>query len=707
MIEPTRQIHLDFHTSEHLPDIGSCFDKSQFQDALKAGHINLVNVFAKCHHSWSYYPTKVGRPHPNLSRPDLLGEQIEACHEIGVAAPIYFTVGWSSNDAEGHPEWCMRTKEGKEKEKEGGIVTSNPTNIGTKANQGCGEAKQRESLPTDPKPTFEWKGLCINTNGDYHDLVMAQTEEICRAYPVDGFWFDIYRSEDICYCDQCRNDMLAKGLDVEQLEQVEEFRAQVLRRHTKALRQLIHDIHPNASVFYNGVTALHRPMNSRYRLFADNTKHDLEDLPTTWGGYDKFPSRAKFFHKEGKPIVAMSGKFHTAWGEFGGFKDPEAIRFEAASMIAYGARCNFGDQLHPLGLMDMTTYENIGHAYRYVEQIEGYGIGGLPKSTLGLWLANDPPADEGLCRMLMEEQMDFDVVRPGDDLESFESVVIPSMAGILYGYENVVKSYLESGGTVLVLGEGLLDAGGSQTSIACGAQYVGTGEFDMDYTKAGDAIRKGSRSETILRAPGRETRVPKSPFLNYNAALRFNLGEESEKLASLHEPYFSRTYGKYCGHQNTPNRPEEAPHPAAWQHGNLIVFAHNLDRLYYQHGAKVHRDYFISALRLIHASPMLEVALPSAGRVSLLHQKDKNRYVAHLLYGVPITRGNCSVIEDLPELRDVGVILRLPVKVDAMRLIPGDVSLDFEKLPGTTKGLLAYRTTVPSFAGHCCIVANH
>ena len=34
---PARQIHLDFHTSEHIPGVGSCFDKRQFQEALQAG----------------------------------------------------------------------------------------------------------------------------------------------------------------------------------------------------------------------------------------------------------------------------------------------------------------------------------------------------------------------------------------------------------------------------------------------------------------------------------------------------------------------------------------------------------------------------------------------------------------------------------------------------------------------------------------------
>ncbi|MDX9981519.1 MAG: beta-galactosidase, partial [Lentisphaeria bacterium] len=111
MFEPSRQIHLDFHTSEHLPEIGGRFRKEQFQQALQLGRVNLINIFAKCHHGWSYYPTKIGIPHPQLAC-DLLGGQIEACHEIGVKCPVYYTMGWSANDAETHPDWCMRNPDG-------------------------------------------------------------------------------------------------------------------------------------------------------------------------------------------------------------------------------------------------------------------------------------------------------------------------------------------------------------------------------------------------------------------------------------------------------------------------------------------------------------------------------------------------------------------------------------------------------------------
>ena len=52
-------------------------------------------------------------------------------------------------------------------------------------------------------------------------------------------------------------------------------------------------------------------------------------------------------------------------------------------------------------------------------------------------------------------------------------------------------------------------------------------------------------------------------------------------------------------------------------------------------------------------------------------QPDHHRYIAHLLYGPPLQRGRCLVIEDLPTLYDVPLTVRLPQPVRAAYLIPG------------------------------------
>ena len=62
--------------------------------------------------------------------------------------------------------------------------------------------------------------------------------------------------------------------------------------------------------------------------------------------------------------------------------------------------------------------------------------------------------------------------------------------------------------------------------------------------------------------------------------------------------------------------------------------------------------------------PLLNVeGLPSAGRVSLLKQSNRHRYVVHLLYSPPLQRGEVQVIEDIIPIYNVSVELAVLEKI--------------------------------------------
>jgi hypothetical protein len=679
---PSRQVHLDFHTSEHIPDVGSRFNKENWQQALKLGHVNWINIFAKCHHGWSYYPTKIGRQHPTL-KIDLMGEQIAACHEIGVRCPLYFTVGWSAWEAEAHPEWRVVKKDG----------------------SFAARSVDFNAKPEDRRPETSWIFLC--PSGDYLSLILRQTEEICQRYPVDGFFYDIDNVSPPCYCKNCGAGMAAEGVNVEDDDAVAAYNARNWKKFFAAARQVISKHHPNATVFFNGTTKL-LPHCTNYEMWADNTQQELEDLPTTWGGYDKFPLRSKFFHNTGRPVFAMSGKFHTSWGEFGGFKHPEAMRYEAAAMIAFGASCNFGDQMHPSGELDLETYRRIGHAYAYVEQIEAYGVGGRPVSRLGLWRTDSMFDDEGVSNMLMELHQDYAVVERDQDLAKYDVIVMTGSAGLTEARAARLGEFVKQGGGLLVLGKSALGKDQQSFLLDVGATYLGPANYDLDYLVVGDKFRQADPPTDRGSAGGRGSafRAPRSalvasPILTYQAAIRVQPREDAEVLATIREPYFDRTYASYCSHQNTPYRLEPASHPGALRKGRVVFLPHSLGYLYYTNGAQLHRQFFANALRLIYDRPMVSTALPTAGRVSLLHQPQQRRYVAHLLYGPPIQRGRAQVIEDLPTLDNVPVEVRLPEKVRDVYLVPGK-----RKLKPTRRDDVV-RVVVPSFNCHVAVVFEY
>ena len=657
--QPARQVHLDFHTSEHIPGVGRRFDKAQWQEALRVGHVNAINIFGKGHHGWSYYPTQVGQAHPALEG-DLLGEQIAACHEIGVRCPIYFTVGWSVHDAEEHPEWIVR-------DPRGDVVATDPNLAGTPD-------------PEARRPICSWAYLC--PSGMYLDLILAQTKEICQRCEVDGLWYDICGGP-VCYCRNCRRALGAEGLDARAYVDVK------WRRFMEACNEMVFRHHPEATTFYNGTTVMyedwrHTAPGADYVHL--NTHYELEDLPTTWGGYDKLSMRSKHFLRYGKPIIAMSGKFHTSWGEFGGFKHPDAIRYEAASMIAHGAACCMGDQLHPSGEMDMGTYRNIGLAYQYVEQIEAYGLPSVPISSLGVWRTGVEAHDQGVVNMLLETQMDYLLVDPDEDLGAYETIVLMGGACLSEGQAGKLNEYARAGGGLLVLGESALDVDKTRFLVDVGATYLGPARTDEDYT-----VVKGPLAEGVIS----------SPFLNYAAAIRARPETGSEVWSTIKEPYFDRTYARYCSHQNTPNQLEDAGHPGAWRRGKVVALAHGLGEMYYHHGARVHRDLFIQALRLIYTQPTVAAEMPSAGRVTFMHQAEQRRYVMHLLYAPPLQRGRCLVIEDLVPLYDVPVEVRVPEEIRKVYLVPSQETLETETANG------AIRAIVPEVRCHQAVVFEY
>ena len=72
---------------EDIEKVGGEFSREQFQACLKMGHVDSITLFSKCHHGWAYHPSKANKMHPGLGF-DLLREQIDAAHEIGVKTPV-------------------------------------------------------------------------------------------------------------------------------------------------------------------------------------------------------------------------------------------------------------------------------------------------------------------------------------------------------------------------------------------------------------------------------------------------------------------------------------------------------------------------------------------------------------------------------------------------------------------------------------------
>lgn len=613
---PYRQVHLDFHTSPDIPGVGSRFDKAQFQQALKAANLDSITVFAKCHHGLCYYPTQVGTRHPELDF-DLTGAMIDAAHEIGVRAPVYITGGWSDLDARQHPEWISVKPDG----------TLQCT---------AAKARSRDLGSDSPMETCSWDTLCLN-DGGYARHIYALTEEVCRRYPaLDGLFFDICGIGTACICPDCVAGMKEAGLDPTEPAHQIRYNTQARQRFMETCGQILHRYHPQATVFFNsGGADANKPQYHPYQ-----THYEMEDLPTAWGGYDKMPLRARYFRNLGKPLLGMTGKFHLDWGEFGGFKCREALRYEIASMAIQGAGCSVGDHLHPDGEMEMQTYENIGYAYRYLEQIAPFCYGGKSTARIGLVYGKED-AVEGLNKLLNENQIEYDVIA-GDNFAAYDTVIIPEGTVLSESGLSSLETYLSNGGKLLFFGDGLVQEGRFQ--IDCGVKYLGKPEFDVDYLQTEQNFR---------------LELPKAPMLCPIPAQRVE-SLDARVLATVLPPYFSRTTTHFCGHRNTPHNKSAEPMPGILRKGNVVYCAHSLPSLYHSYGSLYHKRYFLMALEELFAGgPFTVTGMGSVGMATMIHQPEQSRYCLNLLYAAPLHRGSAHIIEDILPIYHIGIRLHV------------------------------------------------
>lgn len=642
---PYRQVHLDFHTSPDIPGIGKSFDKEQFRRALREGHLDSITVFAKCHHGYCYYPTEVGTKNPNLDF-DLTGAMIDAAHSEGVRAPVYITAGWSQLDAENHPEWIV-------KDKEGNYLTSR------------GPAAFHEKND-EPKPEAEWFNMCLN-DGSYCRHIYSLTEEICRRYrDLDGMFFDIVFITGYCFCDECRAGMKAEGLDPDSMDDARRYYREKRISFIKKCGDILHKYHPDATIFFNSGGA--DPYMPEYHPYS--THYELEDLPTVWGGYDKLPIRAKYFASKGKPAIGMTGKFHLSWGEFGGFKTKEALKYECVTMLMNGVGCSVGDHLHPDGEMDMQTYLNIGYAYSYLEKVKPY-FDGEEVAEIGLVFSNNGEENVGISSILLENQIGFDLVTPSN-VGRFKAVIVHESSVITPELEEKLVSYYKEGGKLLLIG----NCGKNNTFLSelTGIRYLGASEYSADY---------------VLSHFEDGDELPETPQYCYSSSCV--ISSEGETFAEVLDPYFNRTYRHFCGHKNTPYDKHGERRQAIVKNGSAVACAHNFPLMYAKYGNVFHKRFLISALGLIFEKK-ITVSLGSQCRTLL--KKDGNDYLFNVTYVSPVRRGAAEIIEDIVTLKDVEVKVGITEKVKEIFLPLDGISVPFKQ---DENGI---RFVIPSLSCH-------
>lgn len=666
LVLPFRQIHLDFHTSEHIPLVGACFEAEAFAATLADAHVDSVTCFARCHHGWLYYDSQrfPERVHPQLMNKDLLKEQIEACHARGIRVPIYITVQWDYYTAQQHPEWLQLEDDGR-------IAGNRPF-----------------------EPGFY---QCLLVNSPYLEFLKAQTQEVLTTLPVDGLFFDIVRPLDDS-SRWTREQMQAEGLDSSDKDARMAFGVRVINAFKQEMTAFVHTLNPDCSVFYNGghIGPRHRAVKDAYTHF------EIESLPSTsYWGYLHFPLAVRYGRTLGLDSVSMTGKFHTSWGDFHSYKNEAALEYEVFRMLALGSKCMVGDQLHPNGTLDVATYDLIGKVYAEVARKEPWCDHVTPLCDLGVLApeAFSPPstkanigaAIEGLTLMLEESGLQFDVLDAEADFSSYKVLILPDEIPVGDALAEKLAAFSAQGGALIAsfasamnaerdaftlpqLGVELLSAGNADGR----GQIFDDGNF-CDYLKPGRLLG-GSLVDT--------------EYVMYTRGMPVRPRAGADILADGYTSYFDRTFEHFCSHRQTPSSGKTGT-PAVVQQENAIYFAHPIFTQYRHNAPRWCKQLFLNALARVLPTPLIQHDSVSTLRLSVNDQPGNNRYVLHLLHYIPERRGErFDTLEDVIPVHDIGLRLTLPRAVERVRLVPGGEDLPFQRESS------ALELRVPKLVGH-------
>jgi Hypothetical glycosyl hydrolase 6/Beta-galactosidase trimerisation domain len=582
-----RQVHLDFHTSEHITGIGSEFDPERFVHSLKAAHVDSVTLFSRCHHGWIYHDTKFPLRHPHLTS-NLLAEQIRACHAADIRCPIYITVGWDQRVAREEPGWREVHEDGR--------------------NDG---AKPLEA---------GWNKLCFAS--PYIDFVQAQTDEVLELFgdEVDGLFFDILFVNGV-HSPWALAKFAEQGLDPANKADQRRMKEHILAETIDRISGTVRARNKTCGMFFNsGHVAPHfRPI-----IDAHYSHLEVESLPTGGWGYAHFPIAARYSRTLGKQYLGMTGKFGETWGHFNSYKPAVALEYETRLMLALGGRCSVGDQLHPRGVLDPATYELIGSAYAQIEALEPWHVDAVPAVDIAVVHTEPYATDDsrvqdsnvGAYRLLTELRQQFDFVDEGTSLDSYRVLVLPDVIPVSATFAAKIEAFLAAGGSLILTG-----GSGADLAFAPGTAVSGL-DFRPGFVDAGT---------------GRQ-------FVVYSPLVGREATAGAEVLAEYSRPYFNRSFDHFCSHAHAPI---EGPSgfPAVLAKGSVVQVAFDLFAEYANHPALEVKALLASILGRLLPVPLVAVEGPSTLQAHALWNGDS--LVVHLMSYLPERRGTrLDIVED-------------------------------------------------------------
>jgi hypothetical protein len=342
--EKLRRTLLDMHIEAWDPAFLSQFSAQDYFQNLQTARINAPMIYIQSHVGLCYWPTESGKMHDALiGREDEMRQLFDLCHHDGMAVIAYYSLIYNNWAYEQHPEWRMRTADGK----------------------GSRENGSRY-------------GLCCPNNLAYRDFVRAQMREFCAYFDFEGIFLDMTFWPMVCLCDQCRARW-AREVGGEIPDRIDWQDPRWLRFHDIRhdwLGEFALDMtaeikrhKPDCAVEHQYSTALHSwrfGVNENITLASDYAGGDL------YGGIAQQSFACKLYYHltRNQPFEYMTSRCYPSLGEHTSTKSDDLLRLGVFMTALHHGACLLIDAIDPVGSTDSRVYETFGRIFSESEPLE-------------------------------------------------------------------------------------------------------------------------------------------------------------------------------------------------------------------------------------------------------------------------------------------------------------------------------------------------
>jgi hypothetical protein len=451
-------LHYDLHAGVKDTDLGARCAPRELVPSLRLMAPDFVQTDCKGHPGYTSWRSKV--PEASVSPgvvKDAMQQWRAATRKLGLPLHCHYSGIWDMAAGARHPEWCVKTADGKA--------------AGAPFGQNAGAATNEKMCP---------RGPYLET------LMIPHLLELVDRYGVDGFWVDgdLWAAEP-CYCDRCREAFRATtGIAEPPAAEADpnwpawwNFTRESFEAYVTRYCDVIHAHKPGVLVCSNWLQTFKHPGEPR--------------VPTDWisgdnswvWGLDGSRCEARFLSTRGKPWDIMLWSFYcshgmgqpdSAWVA----KPPQMLKQESAVLLSFGGQVQLYENPHGLrdGRLVPWRMKRMGEVGRFVKARRAlcqdtetipqiavlhseHHVRARPTGKNLMWNVDVAPV-QGALFSLLENHHGVDILDEWallPRLADFPVVVAPEQDLMSDAMVSALKDYVARGGKLLVSGAAAFD----------------------------------------------------------------------------------------------------------------------------------------------------------------------------------------------------------------------------------------------------------